>query len=111
MIENNFSGAIQIWPFGKAPFAYQKLSDNGGDEDRVAFIPKAMAVEELPCFEIIIEVMVGFIVLLLPQNRFFRTMSIPFCCNPHLHPWNLANSIHYHNYLTVSDLSVGIDHY
>lgn len=32
---------IQIWPFNQAPKRYQKLSQHGGDEDWIAFIPHA----------------------------------------------------------------------
>ena len=32
---------IKIWKFSDAPFKYQRLSTNGGDEDYVAVIPKA----------------------------------------------------------------------
>jgi hypothetical protein len=31
---------IKVWPFDHAPKKYQKLSNNGGDEDWVILIPK-----------------------------------------------------------------------
>lgn len=30
---------IQVWRFHQAPAAYQKLSEHGGDEDWLAFVP------------------------------------------------------------------------
>lgn len=30
---------IKVWAFDEAPKKYQKLSNNGGDEDWVAFVP------------------------------------------------------------------------
>lgn len=36
---------IKIWPFYKAPKKYQKLSNNGGDEDWIAFIPEKLKDE------------------------------------------------------------------
>lgn len=30
---------IQVWRFDDAPSEYQKLSQNGGDEDFVVFVP------------------------------------------------------------------------
>lgn len=34
--------AITIWPFCDAPPEYQKLCNQGGDEDWIAFIPSAI---------------------------------------------------------------------
>ena len=31
--------SIRVWPFQEAPKKYQALSNNGGDEDWVAFVP------------------------------------------------------------------------
>lgn len=36
---------IKIWKFEDAPIEYQKLSDNGGDEDWLAYIPKSFLGE------------------------------------------------------------------
>lgn len=33
--------AILVWEWADAPEAYRKLSHNGGDEDRIAFVPSA----------------------------------------------------------------------
>lgn len=39
------TGAILVWRFHEAPPQYQALSDHGGDEDWVAFIPDSLAGE------------------------------------------------------------------
>ncbi len=33
---------IQIWNFDDAPKEYKDMSENGGDEDYIAFIPRSM---------------------------------------------------------------------
>lgn len=37
--------AILIWKFEDAPKEYQELSENGGDEDWIAFVPKYLEDE------------------------------------------------------------------
>lgn len=37
-----FTGAILIWPFDDAPPELQWLSEHGGDEDWLAYVPAAM---------------------------------------------------------------------
>ena len=39
VIVNDDSKCIKIWPFDLAPKKLQDLSDHGGDEDWLAFIP------------------------------------------------------------------------
>lgn len=34
---------IKVWRFEDAPKKYQKLSQNGGDEDWIALVPQCMA--------------------------------------------------------------------
>jgi hypothetical protein len=41
----NLSKTILIWNFEDAPKEYQSLSNNGGDEDWIAFIPESMKDE------------------------------------------------------------------
>lgn len=36
---------ILVWPFDRAPEEYRKLSEHGGDEDWVAFVPEALKDE------------------------------------------------------------------
>lgn len=40
MMTEFINDAILVWPFDKAPPAYQALSQNGGDEDWLAFVPR-----------------------------------------------------------------------
>ena len=35
--------AIQVWPFEGAPAEYKALSEHGGDEDWLAFVPDCLA--------------------------------------------------------------------
>jgi hypothetical protein len=39
------TGTILVWKFHEAPTEYRDLSDHGGDEDWVAFVPDALAGE------------------------------------------------------------------
>lgn len=34
---------IKVWPFEHAPDKYKKLSQNGGDEDWIAFVPDPLS--------------------------------------------------------------------
>ena len=43
MLESHKALAIQVWRFNEAPQVLQDMSDNGGDEDWVALVPKEMA--------------------------------------------------------------------
>jgi len=38
-------GGIVVWRFHDAPTEYQGLSDHGGDEDWLAFVPEALSEE------------------------------------------------------------------
>lgn len=40
---------IKIWRFIEAPIEYQNLSENGGDEDWIAFLPDTFN-EDIPLF-------------------------------------------------------------
>lgn len=42
---------IKIWSFYDAPPEYHSLSQNGGDEDWVAFVPDSMTDQWLPWLE------------------------------------------------------------
>lgn len=48
---NNIDKAIIVWPFGEAPETYRALSDNGGDEDWLAFVPDSLKNKYLPWLE------------------------------------------------------------
>lgn len=39
---------IKVWPFYDAPADYQALSQHGGDEDWLAFMPRSIGVP--PCW-------------------------------------------------------------
>lgn len=39
---------VEIWRWEDAPEKYRKLSEHGGDEDWVAFIPAEMPDKEIP---------------------------------------------------------------
>lgn len=39
---------ILLWPWDDAPEEYRQLSTNGGDEDRVAFVPEKFRKSWLP---------------------------------------------------------------
>jgi len=42
--------AITIWKFSDAPAVLRALSDNGGDEDWLAIVPKSLLKYGLPAF-------------------------------------------------------------
>lgn len=47
----NHDKAIVIWQFEDAPKQYQSLSQNGGDEDWIAFLPESFLRERMvPAF-------------------------------------------------------------
>lgn len=41
---------IRLWPFDAAPIELQAYSDNGGDEDWLAFVPKDLPLPIEPAF-------------------------------------------------------------
>lgn len=43
--------AIQVWPWEDAPEEFRRLSQNGGDEDWVAFVPHKYKDMPLPWLE------------------------------------------------------------
>lgn len=43
MLESHKAPVIHVWRFTDAPQVLQEMSDNGGDEDWVALVPKEMA--------------------------------------------------------------------
>lgn len=45
------SEPIQVWRFSDAPSEYRTLSENGGDEDWVALVPKSPAYEYVSWLE------------------------------------------------------------
>ena len=47
-MNHNISKAIIVWRFSEAPEEYRKLSDNGGDEDWLAFLPEDMKSDYIP---------------------------------------------------------------
>ena len=49
MNELDYLPCIKVWPFNKAPQHLRALSNNGGDEDWIAFIPKSL-VDSSPMF-------------------------------------------------------------
>jgi hypothetical protein len=50
-MKNNEKKMIKVWRFEDAPENYKNLSENGGDEDWLAFVPKALENEYISLFD------------------------------------------------------------
>lgn len=51
MLQSHEAPLIRVWRFGDAPRVLRDMSDNGGDEDWVAMVPKGMAADYIAWLE------------------------------------------------------------